>query len=236
MIAVSSLKKSFGKKEVLKSVDLRIAENGIYAILGPNGSGKTTLIKSILGMVIPSGGVITVNDLNVKKNWAYRKEISYLPQIAHFPENLRVRELFRMITNIRQQPTEQVRLIHDFKLEPFLDSKLSVLSGGTKQKVNIVMALMFDCPILILDEPTSGLDPAAMIKLKAMVAEEKQKGKTIIVTSHIMQFVAEIADEIIYLLDGAIYFRGSIEKLLNQTGAENFEAAIAAIANVPHHD
>ncbi|MBT8283075.1 MAG: ABC transporter ATP-binding protein [Muriicola sp.] len=230
MIRVDNLYKKYGKNEVLKGLDLQINPGGILAILGPNGSGKTTLIKCILGMVIPSKGSIHVLDMAVKNNWAYRSQINYLPQIADFPGNIRVNELFSMIKDLRQQPDRQQELVDLFGLAPFLNKKLATLSGGTKQKVNIVLTFMFDSPLIILDEPTNGLDPAALISLKKLIREEKEKGSTILITSHIMQFVEEIAEEIIYLLEGKIYFEGSVASLKKSTGQTNFEHAIAAIA------
>ncbi len=233
MIQVENLHKKFGKNEVLKGVDLNIDDGGIFAVLGPNGSGKTTLIKSILGMVVSNKGSIAVSGRSIKKNWRYRKDINYLPQIANFPGNLKVRELIRMIKDLRQMPSEEEKLIELFQLEPFLGKKLSTLSGGTKQKVNLVLAFMFDCPLLILDEPTTGLDPASLIRLKELIQKEKANGKTILITSHIMQFVAEVADEIIYLLEGKIYFKGGIEQLKTKTSQTDLEHAIAAIATTP---
>jgi Cu-processing system ATP-binding protein len=233
MIQVENLHKQFGKNEVLKGLDLNIDKGGILAVLGPNGSGKTTLIKSILGMIVPNKGSIAVSGIPIKNNWKYRQEIDYLPQIANFPGNLKVRELIRMIKDLRQRPSEEKKLIELFQLEQFSEKKLSTLSGGTKQKVNLVLAFMFDCPLLILDEPTTGLDPASLINLKELIQKEKAKGKTILITSHIMQFVAEVADEIIYLLEGKIYFKGSIEELKTKTNQTDLEHAIAAITTTP---
>jgi Cu-processing system ATP-binding protein len=230
MIQIENLHKRFGKNQVLSGVELTIKGGGIYAILGPNGSGKTTLIKSVLGMVIPNNGSITVLDTNIKNGWRYRKEIDYLPQIANFPSNIRVGELIRMIKDLRQKPSEEDRLISLFGLEPFLDKKLGTLSGGTKQKVNIVLTFMFNSPLMILDEPTTGLDPGSLIRLKKLIQEEKKKGKTLLITSHIMQFVEEVADEIVYLLEGKVYFKGSIEELKKKTEQVDVEHAIAAIA------
>lgn len=227
MIQIEQLHKKFGKNKVLKGVDLAIASQGIFAILGPNGSGKTTLIKSVLGMVIPDKGIIKVGENVIKKSWKYRDDIDYLPQIANFPSNLRVKELIAMIKDLRNRPGEDQRLIELFKLEPFLSKKLNTLSGGTKQKVNLVLTLMFDSPIIILDEPTTGLDPIALIHLKEIIGEEKAKGKIILITSHIMSFVEEMADEIVFLLEGKVYFKGNIDTLKSQTETTNFEQAIA---------
>ncbi|MBO0592835.1 ABC transporter ATP-binding protein [Cellulophaga sp. E16_2] len=235
MIKIENLHKKFGKTPILMGLDLSIKQSGIFAILGPNGSGKTTLIKCILGMVVPNKGTIAINGGLIKNKWKYRQEIEYLPQIANFPSNLKVRELIRMIKDLRQKPSDEERLIERFELEPFLDKKLAILSGGTKQKVNIVIAFMFDTPLIILDEPTTGLDPVALIKLKELIQIEKQKGKTILVSSHIMQFVEEIADEIVYLLEGKIYFKGSIAALKEKTQQTNVEHAIAAIAKPVSH-
>jgi len=235
MIQVEKLYKKFGKNEVLTGLDLHIDEGGIFAILGPNGSGKTTLIKTILGMVVPDKGTISVLGKPIKNKWKYRYEIEYLPQIANFPGNLRVKELIRMIKDLRRKPSEEDELISLFGLKPFLNKKLSTLSGGTKQKVNLVLTFMFDSPLLILDEPTSGLDPVALIHLKELITKEKSKGKTILITSHIMQFVEETADEIVYLLEGKIYFRGSISELLEKTCQTDFEHAIAAITTTETH-
>ncbi len=230
MIEIKGLHKKFGKNHVLKGVDLDIDQGGIFAILGPNGSGKTTLIKSILGMVIPQSGTITLNGKTIKKDWKYRNEIDYLPQIANFPNNLSVKELIKMIKDLRNNNTsEDKRLIELFKLEPFIHKKLGTLSGGTKQKVNLVLAFMFDSPLLILDEPTTGLDPISLIRLKKIINVEKEKGKTILITSHIMSFVEEVSNEIVFLLEGEIYFKGTITELKEKTKQPDFEHAIASI-------
>lgn len=229
MITFQDVKKNFGKLEVLKSINLQINQGGIFAILGPNGSGKTTLIKSILGMVIPQGGSIKINNQRVLKNWRYRENIDYLPQIANFPSNLKVSELINMIKDIRNSKCRDQELIQLFRITPFLDKKLGHLSGGTKQRVNLVLAFMFDSSLIILDEPTSGLDPVALITLKELIIKEKEAGKTIIITSHIMSFVEELADEIVFILDGNIYFQGTITNLKKQTKQDHFEYAIASI-------
>lgn len=230
MIKVEELHKKFGKNKVLEGIDLKIKNKGVFAILGPNGSGKTTLIKCVLGMVLPDAGEISIQKKSVKKNWKYREQIGYLPQIANFPPNLKVSELFKMIKDLRNaEKLDETPFIKKFGLKPYLNKKLGNLSGGTKQKVNLVLTFLFDSPYIILDEPTTGLDPSALITLKEMIEAEKQKGKIILLTSHIMSFVEDISDEIVFLLEGKVYFKGSAEELKKQTKEEDFEHAIAKL-------
>lgn len=234
MVTIKNLHKKFNKNVVLSGIDLTINKSGIFAVLGPNGSGKTTLIKSILGMVVPNKGEISVLGENIKNNASYKHKIDYLPQIANFPNNLRVKELIKMIKDLRRKTETDKDLINTFELEPFLDKKLGNLSGGTKQKVNIVLTFMFDSPLIILDEPTTGLDPISLIRLKELIQKEKAKGKTILITSHIMSFVEEVSDEIVFLLEGKIYFKGSISNLKTKTNQPDFEHAIASILTNNH--
>ncbi len=235
MIEIKNIHKSFGKNQVLKGVDLIIPEGNAIAVLGPNGSGKTTLIKSILGMVLPNQGEISLNNKNIKKGWEYRKQIDYLPQIANFPNNLKVSELIKMIKDIRGGNTgDENYYINLFSLQPFLNKKLGNLSGGTKQKVNLVLAFMFDSPIIILDEPTSGLDPVSLLVLKDIILKQKAKGKTLLISSHIMSFVEAVCDKVMFIWEGKIYFNGTIADLKKETKEDDFEHAIAHLLTNAH--
>lgn len=229
MITIRNIEKSFGKNRVLKGIDLNLDHPGITAILGPNGSGKTTLIKSILGMVNPDSGDIYFDGHSIKNKWSYRDRIDYLPQIARFPENLKVKELIAMILDLRGRSARDKELIRHFSLEPFLDQRVGKLSGGTRQKVNLVLGFMFDNPVIILDEPTSGLDPIAMIRLKELILEEKARGKIILITTHIMQFVEEMAERVLFILDGEVYYDGTLSKLKEKYGETDLERTIARI-------
>ena len=229
MIKINDLHKKFGRLTVLDGLDLDIGSGGIFAILGPNGSGKTTLIKSILGMVIPDKGDIELEGEMVRNKWKYRNKINYLPQIANFPANLTVKELISMVKNLRPKEANDRELIKLFDLDPYLDKKLGNLSGGTKQKVNIVLTFMFESDLIILDEPTTGLDPISLIRLKEIIQLQKDQGKTILITTHIMSFVEEVADEIVFLLDGKIYFKGSSAQLKEETGQADLEHSIAKL-------
>lgn len=230
MICLNEVHKSFGANQVLKGVTLDFQEKGkITAVLGPNGSGKTTLIKCILGLVLADSGKIEVQGKSIKGEWLYRQHIDYLPQIARFPENLSVRELIALIKDIRGGTAHDQELIELFDLTDYLDQRLVNLSGGTKQKVNLTLCFMYDSPLVILDEPTSGLDPVAMQRLRELIRKEKQNGKMILITTHIMSFVEEMADEIVFLLEGKIYFRGTIATLKERYQETNVERAIAKI-------
>ncbi len=227
MLRINDLHKRFGKLEILKGISYDIEKPGIYAVLGPNSSGKTTLLKSILGMVIPNSGSIIYDGDEVQGNWQYRSKIGYLPQIARFPDNLTVNELIAMIKNLRDEEADEKSLIERFELGRHLNNKLGALSGGTRQKVNLVLTFMFDCPLYILDEPTAGLDPVSLIRLKDMIRDEREKGKTFLITTHIIDLVDELANEIIFLLEGKVYFRGTVRELEHQTQEKDLEHAIA---------
>jgi Cu-processing system ATP-binding protein len=229
MIEIRNIHKSFGKLPVLKGVNVQMEPGKIYAFLGPNGSGKTTLIKSILGLVNPDAGEILVNGENVKNNWQYKNRIGYMPQIARFPENLNMMELLRMTKDIRKAPSYEEEYIRYFELEDFRKKALKNLSGGMKQKVNAILTFMFNPDILIFDEPSAGLDPVSHIKLKDLILQEKDNGKTILLTTHILSEVEELADEVIFLLDGKIYFQGPVSELLYSQDETRLDRAIAKI-------
>ena len=185
-------------------------------------------------MVIPKKGSIKIDDQTVLGEYNYRDNIDYLPQIANFPANLSVKEIIDFVKKLRTKPTRDEELITLFELEPFLDKKLGHLSGGTKQKVNIVLAFMFNSDLIVLDEPTSGLDPIALLHLKELIQKEKDAEKTILISTHIMSFVEEMADEIVFLLDGKIYFKGTIAELQTKTDQQDLEHAIAEILRSHH--
>lgn len=229
MIKIRGLEKSFRKLKVLKGIQLEI-EPGVTAIIGPNGSGKTTLIKTILGLVNPDRAEISVDGEEVGRRWDYKKKIGYMPQIASFPDNLKVEELLTMIRDLRNDPEKvDETLIDAFDLDREMDRPLRTLSGGTRQKVSAVLAFLFDPQILILDEPTAGLDPLASSRLKDKIIQEREKRKTIILTSHLMSELEELSQKIVFLLEGKIHSQGTVEELKEQTGERNLERAIAQI-------
>ncbi len=229
-IRAAGLCKSFDRLKVLDDISFLIQPASVTAILGPNASGKSTLIKSILGLVRPDEGEIYIDDKPIRRSWEYRRRIGYMPQIARFPENLRVRELLRMVMDIRgvSEPADG-ELISTFGLDELMGRPLRVLSGGTRQKINAAIAFMFCPDILILDEPTAGLDPISITLLKEKIENEKAEGKTIIMTSHNMHEVDEMADHILFLLDGRTCFDGSLLALKENTSKRKLEQAIVAL-------
>jgi Cu-processing system ATP-binding protein len=231
MIEIKGLHKYYGNHHVLKDINLDIREPGIYAILGPNGSGKSTLLKSIIGLVNPGQGNISVNGISVAGTHAYRNEISYLPQIARFPDNLRVYELIRLIKDIRNQKADESELVKLFQVESDMRKRLRNLSGGTRQKVNMILGFLFDTPYLILDEPTISLDPVSLTKFRKIISEKKEQGKIIIYTTHIMNLVEELSDHIILLLEGRIIFKGGLKDIYSKTGSSSLEKAISMLVD-----
>ncbi len=235
MITLSNIHKSFGSLHVLRGLDLTFREGEVTAILGPNASGKTTLLKCILGLVGPDDGTITVKDIPLSGSERYRRWIGYMPQIAQFPENLTVKQVLAMIEDLREEePVRKEELIKSLRLEPELKKPLKTLSGGTRQKVSAVIALMFDPDIIILDEPTAGLDPLSSSVLKDHIQAEKKRGKTLLLTSHIMSEIEELSDRVVYLLEGQIQYDGSVKKLTEESGEVRLERAVARMMQNGH--
>ena len=229
-IKITNLCKQFGPLSVLRSVDLEVRAGRVMAIVGPNGAGKTTLIKSILGLTRPDAGRLLLNDVDVTNGDAYRASIGYMPQIARFPENLTGAELIEMLKDLRGPRAEyDTQLIDSFELGDALRKPLRVLSGGTRQKVNAAMAFLFSPSLLILDEPTAGLDPVSSSVLKDKVLSERGAGRTFIVTSHVMNELEELADDVAFMLDGRMAFVGTLDELKRITGQATLERAIATM-------
>lgn len=230
MIRIDHLDKSYKHLHVLRDITIGFESGRTTALLGPNGSGKTTLIKTILGLVRQDSGTVLVNGCDTRGEWAYRSGIGYMPQIARYPENLSVDELLAMIADVRNAaPVRKEELIDIFELEPHRTKSMRSLSGGTRQKVSAVAALMFESPVLIMDEPTAGLDPLMARRLKDVLLEEKNRGRTILLTTHILSEIEELSDDIAFILEGGVMFHGSRERLLTQTGCGDVEHAIASL-------
>ncbi|MFQ5608614.1 MAG: ABC transporter ATP-binding protein [Candidatus Zixiibacteriota bacterium] len=229
MIELEGIHKSFGKLEVLRGVSLEIPYGRVTAIVGPNGSGKTTLIKLLLGLAHANKGSVRIDGADVSGVHTYRKKIGYMPQLAKFPENLTCRETLNLLRTLRNFPESDMNEYPPFDLGAELNKKTRSLSGGARQKLSACAALMFDPALLILDEPTAGLDPISSHLFKRRIRAERDRGKTIVLTSHIMSEVQTLADYIVFLLDGRVRFKGALGQLLTTTGSTELETAVAAL-------
>jgi len=263
LISIRNLKKSFGKNLVLKGINLTLNKGSIVAIMGPNGSGKTTLLKSILGLVKFDSGEIYVKDMQVNGDAEYRRHIGYMPQNSCFPENLKVKEVISMLKDVRgtspplpapvqrqagltpspkergSLPEGEVKngydeeLINKLNINDVYNKQIGTLSGGTKQRVSSAVAFLFNQEIIILDEPTAGLDPVSTEIVKQKIVDEKNKGKLIIITSHVVSEVEELADRVIFLLEGNVHVDNSVSELIAGTNETSLNKAIAQIIKSP---
>lgn len=231
MVVVERLSKRFGRLEVLREVSATFSPGRVTAVVGPNASGKTTLMKSILGLALPDAGTVTIGGEPAAGNPASRRQVGYMPQEPRFPDNLKVTELFDLVQDLRGQwPAERLEeLIDYFELRGHLGKPLRTLSGGTKQKASAVLTFLFSPRVLLLDEPSAGLDPVASSRLKDRILTERAHGATIILTSHVMSELEELTDEVLFLLEGTIRYRGSLEAIRRVTGERRLERAIARL-------
>jgi Cu-processing system ATP-binding protein len=229
MIQLEGLQKKYGKIQALKGINLTLNLNQVVALVGPNASGKTTLIKCLLGMVIPDGGRILFGGKDIKGDVQYKRRIGYMPQIGRYPDNMRMGYLFGMMKDLgktRIQDNFDEELIAAFKLEEMFGKPMRALSGGTRQKVSAALAFLFNPEVIILDEPTAGLDPLASEILKQKIHKEKKAGKLLIVTSHIMSEVEEIANSIAYIVEGEALFYKSISEIKSDSGEDRLGKAL----------
>lgn len=234
MIQVRGLHKRYGRLHVLRGLDLDIGPGRVTAVVGPNGAGKSTLIRILLGLVKPDAGTLTVGGAAIDGDPAYRAHIGYMPQTPRFPENLTAREVLAMLADLRKcTVADDDELLAAFQLGTEIDKRLGTLSAGTRQKVNAVIAFQFGPDLLILDEPTAGLDPVAAAVLKDRIRRERDAARTVLLTTHVMSEVEEMADDVVFLLDGSVRFVGAPTDILVLTGEPTLERGIARLMQQP---
>ena len=231
MIEVKNLTKKFSKFTALDDLNLSFTNSKSIALIGPNGCGKTTLIKSILGLNVIETGDILVDGKSVKDDYRYRQDIGYMPQIGRYPENMSIGQTIKMIKDTRKisEIHLDTELLENFELEKMYDKKMGTLSGGTTQKVSAVLAFMFDPKVIILDEPTAGLDPLASEILKNKIIKEKNRGKLIIITSHLLSELDDIVSEIVFMNEGKIIVQQSVTDLMTERKSEKISESIISI-------
>ena len=230
MIVAKNITKKFGKVYALNDVSVTCSKGECIALIGPNASGKTTFIKCILGMVVPQSGTINFDNNSIAHNWLYRNKIGYMPQIGRYPDNMTIAQVFNLMKDIRK-PTglADEELIEKFKLDLIMQKRMRTLSGGTRQKVSAALSFLFNPDVLILDEPTAGLDPVSSEILKEKIIKEKNKGKLILITSHILSELDDLVTEVIYMQEGKLGFQKSISILKQETGEQKLSKAIAKV-------
>jgi Cu-processing system ATP-binding protein len=182
-------------------------------------------------MVIPDSGFITFNGKNISHDWQYRIRIGYMPQTGRYPESMSIGQVLKMMKDIRGRSAGEAdeELINRFELKAIMHKRMRTLSGGTRQKVSAALAFLFNPDVLILDEPTAGLDPVSSGILKEKIIAEKQKGKLVIITSHVLSELDDLVTQVIFMQEGKICFHKSISSIREETGEERLSKAIARV-------
>jgi Cu-processing system ATP-binding protein len=230
MIDIKNIYKRFGKLQVLNDVSASFQRGQCIALIGPNGSGKTTLIKSILRMVVPDKGSVSFDGKNVGQDWTYRSRIGYMPQTGRYPDAATIGQVMSMMKDIRAEVRAlDEDLVESFSLKALYSKRTGNLSGGTRQKLSAALAFLFSPDVLILDEPTAGLDPLSSEKLKEKIIKEKDRGRLILITSHVLSDLDDLVTEVAYMQDGMLCFHKSLQVLKEETGESRLQKAIAAI-------
>ena len=213
MLTINNLTVKYGDKIAVDSISFTVREGEVFGLLGPNGAGKTSTLKAIVGL-IPYQGEIRLFDkpIDVKA----KNLIGYVPEEFMLLESLTPKEFFEFVASVRRIENVNNRLeklVKAFGIEQYLETPITALSMGTKQKVTIISALLHDPPLLILDEPLNGLDAKSSKILKEIMAKHVEKGGAIVFSTHIMEIAEKLCDRIAVINNGKIIAKGSIEEL-----------------------
>ena len=232
-IEIKRLTKKFKDKVAVNEINLRIKQGELFALLGTNGAGKTTTIKMLSGLILPTSGNITIQNMDIEKDVYKIKEIlNVSPQETAIAPNLTVRENLEFMAGVYQISNKDSKinqLIEQFKLDEVLNKKAKTLSGGWQRRVSIAISLINDPKILFLDEPTLGLDVIARKELWNVI--NNLKGKiTIILTTHYMEEAENLSDRVGIMANGNLVDVGTVSELIKKTNAKNFEDAFVHIA------
>ncbi len=241
VIEIEDLHMSFGTKEVLKGISLKVYPGQIIGYIGPNGAGKSTTIKIILGLLEGYTGDIKISGKKISEDSIeYKRKIGYVPESAEVYDTLTAREYLTFIGELYGKEPDQIekkakRLMKIFGIEEVFNSRISSYSKGMKQKVILISSLLHNPNILFLDEPLSGLDANSVIVVKEILAELARQGKTIFYSSHIMDVVEKISNRIILLRDGEILADGSFEKLREKSQDGSLEQIFNQLTGFSEH-
>lgn len=204
-INIQNLTKDYGNNKGIFDISFQIEEGEVFGFLGPNGAGKTTTIRHLLGFIKPQSGKSTILNLDCwNQSKEIQKHLGYLPAEIAFPENMTGTELISHAANMRglRDMKKAEQLIEMFDLDP--SAQIKRMSKGMKQKVGIVCAFMHDPHILILDEPTTGLDPLMQSVFVKLIHQEKQKGKSILMSSHLFEEIEGTCDSLAMIKQGRL--------------------------------
>ena len=223
VIEIESLTKVYrGGTQAIKNLCLHVPTGSILGFLGPNGAGKTTTIRLILGLLRPTSGSIQVKGFDpVSQGAAVRSLIGYLPENFGLYEEMDANSLLKYTADLLQIPRYQQRvrveaLLKRFSLWDQRHKKLSTYSKGMRQKFAFARALLDDPPILLLDEPTNGLDPQATQSVRTLLDELRDRKRTVVLTTHLLDEVERLCDLVVILYDGRIRFESSLDALRQQ--------------------
>ena len=214
MLKINNLSKKYHKVEAVKNVSFSVEDGSITILLGPNGAGKSTVIKSIAGLLKYTGSIEINNFPN--KSVEAKREFSYVPETPSLYELLTVEEHINFIAkayNIENYKDKAEELLERFDMVDKKDKLGKELSKGMQQKVSIICGLITNPNLILFDEPMIGLDPKAIKELKSMFLELREKGKSIIISTHIIDSIVDIWDNALIMKDGEIIFKGSKEEL-----------------------
>lgn len=204
VIEIKNLTKYFGKYKAVDDINLSIEKGEIVGFVGKNGAGKSTTIRSIMNMIFPTEGTISVNGLDsIKDSKEIKKNLGYMSGENEFYDNLKVCDLFKFCLKFSKEDIEYAMELSDY-FELDTKKKISALSLGNKKKVSIIQALLKRADILILDEPTNGLDPLMKNRFFDLILKEKQRGVTVFLSSHNLEEVNRYCDKVAIIKNGKI--------------------------------
>ena len=223
-IEATDLTRKFGDLVAVDHISFKVEEGELWGLLGPNGAGKTTTVTMLCGLLTPTSGMATLGGRDIRKEVGeIRKLIGFCPQEATVYERLTGRENVKLIGQMHKMPKAELKKKTDELLEKIglaerADDQVITYSGGMKRRLDLIMALIHDPPILFLDEPTLGLDPAVRRAVWDVILELKKRRKTIVLTTHYMEEADELCDRIAIIDYGKIIEEGSPEKLKEKVG------------------
>jgi Cu-processing system ATP-binding protein len=199
----------------LDDVSFTVHEGEVFAFLGPNGSGKTTTLKSIVGLVIPTEGTVKINGIDVHRHpRSARQMVSYLPQRVVFPEPLTAREILVFHARLRGlEAGDGERMIERARFTGTADRPVGTFSGGMVQRLGLAVVALPDSPVLLLDEPTANLDPQGVKRFREFIMQQKEAGKTIIFSTHLLAEAEQLADRVGIFVGGRLVAEESVESL-----------------------